>query len=51
MSFGGVDEQKMADALANHAEEMRQKTITELLDGLRGLLDTHEIVITAKPKA
>lgn len=50
MSFGGVDEKKLAAEIAVHAEEMRQKTIAELLEGLRGLLDTHEIVLSAKPK-
>ena len=58
MSFGGVDEKKLADAIIDGAreklldtvEEMRQATIKELLDGLRGLLDSHDIVISVRPK-
>ena len=58
MSFGGVDERKLADAIIDGAreklldtvEEMRQATIKELLDGLRGLLDSHDIVISVRPK-
>ena len=58
MSFGGVDEKKLADAIIDGAreklldtvEEMRQATIKELLDGMRGLLDSHDIVISVRPK-
>ena len=58
MSFGGVDEKKLADAIIDGAQDkllgplevMRRLTIDELIDGLRGLLDSHDIVISVRPK-